>query len=82
MNIIGFLLIGFIAGWLSGLLIKGRGFGCIGNILIGVVGALIGGLVFDQLNLEFVGFFGSLLTALVGALLLVFGVRLVARLLP
>jgi uncharacterized membrane protein YeaQ/YmgE (transglycosylase-associated protein family) len=82
MNIIGFLIIGLIAGWLAGLLVKGEGYGFIGNILLGAIGGLIGGVVFDQLGFEFVGFLGSLLTALAGALILVFTVRLITKLLP
>ncbi len=43
MGLLTWILVGIIAGWLAGLVMKGRGFGCFGNIVIGVVGALVGG---------------------------------------
>lgn len=46
MNFVWFILIGAAAGWLAGQLTKGRGFGIIGNILVGIVGGVIGGWVF------------------------------------
>jgi len=50
MNFILFLIIGALAGWLAGQIMKGRGFGVIGNILVGVVGAFIGGFLFRVLG--------------------------------
>ncbi|HZA21511.1 MAG TPA: GlsB/YeaQ/YmgE family stress response membrane protein [Dehalococcoidia bacterium] len=79
LNPIWFLLIGLVAGWLAGLLMRGRGFGCIGNILIGAIGGLIGGLLFDIFDVAFAGILGSLLTALVGAITLLFVVGLLRR---
>ena len=81
MNFIAFLFVGFLAGWIAGLLVKGRGFGCIGNVLIGAIGGLIGGFVFQLAGLEYGGFIGSLLTAVIGALILVFVVALISRVL-
>ncbi len=43
MGLLTWILVGIIAGWLSGLVMKGRGFGCFGNIVIGVIGAMVGG---------------------------------------
>ena len=51
MNIILFLLIGLVAGWLAGKIMKGKGFGLVGNLVVGVVGAFIGGFVFNALDL-------------------------------
>ncbi|MEX2599965.1 MAG: GlsB/YeaQ/YmgE family stress response membrane protein [Dehalococcoidia bacterium] len=79
MTFIGYILIGLVAGWLAGLLMRGRGFGCIGNVLVGVVGAMIGGSLFRALGLSFGGLTGSLLTALVGAVLLLFVVGLLSK---
>jgi uncharacterized membrane protein YeaQ/YmgE (transglycosylase-associated protein family) len=62
-----FIAIGAIAGWLAGILMKGRGFGLLGNIIIGIVGAIAGGLLFGLL-----GLIGSIVTAIVGAALLLF----------
>jgi uncharacterized membrane protein YeaQ/YmgE (transglycosylase-associated protein family) len=71
-SLAGFIIIGFLAGWIAGLVMKGRGFGCIGNILIGGIGGLIGGFLFRLIgvNLGTAGFIGSLFTALVGAIIL------------
>jgi uncharacterized membrane protein YeaQ/YmgE (transglycosylase-associated protein family) len=72
LNPILFILIGLTAGWLAGLLMRGRGFGCLGNVLIGAIGGLIGGVLFNLFGIAFAGLLGSLLTALVGAMALLF----------
>jgi len=77
-SIIGWILIGLLAGWLTGKITRGRGFGCFGNVILGLVGAVIGGWVFSRLGIEFLGFFGSLAAATVGAVLLVSVARLFA----
>lgn len=78
MSIIGFLLIGLAAGWLAGKLVKGRGFGLIGDLVVGVLGALIGGFVFGHLGVRSGGIIGSLAAATVGALILLFLLKLIA----
>lgn len=70
MDFIWFILIGALAGWLAGKITKGKGFGILGNILLGVVGAVLGGFLFSLLGLSSHGFIGSLVTALAGALVL------------
>ena len=75
MHIVWFLLIGLIAGWLAGKLTKGRGFGVIGDIVIGVIGAFIGGFLFRMLGLSAGGMIGSIVVATVGAIVLVYVVR-------
>ncbi|MBW4934773.1 GlsB/YeaQ/YmgE family stress response membrane protein [Marinobacter sp. F4206] len=70
MNLILFLIIGGVAGWLAGLIMKGRGFGVLANIGIGIVGSFIGGFVFRLLGLMAQGAVGELVTATVGAVLL------------
>lgn len=77
--ILWFLLIGLIAGWLAGVIMKGSGYGVIGDIIIGILGALIGGHVLGWLGVATHGLIGSLLTALLGAILLIFIVRLIKR---
>jgi uncharacterized membrane protein YeaQ/YmgE (transglycosylase-associated protein family) len=62
--------VGLIAGWLTGKLTHGRGFGCLGDLFIGLVGAVVGGWIFVRLGVHFYGFFGSLAAATVGAVLL------------
>ncbi len=78
-TILIFLLIGLIAGWLAGLITRGHGFGLLGNIIIGGVGALIGGFVFPLVGLEASGFIGQTLFALGGAVLLLIVITLIRR---
>lgn len=78
-SLLVFLLIGAIAGWLAGLLIKGGGYGLPGNIVIGIVGAVIGGNIFNALGIAAGGLLGAILTATVGAAVLLFIVRLIKR---
>ncbi len=65
-----FLLIGGIAGWLAGRIMKGGGFGVLGNIVVGIVGSVIGGFTFGLFGLESGSFLGSIVTATVGAVIL------------
>lgn len=75
-----FLAIGAVAGWLAGTLMKGGGFGLLGNIVVGVVGAIIGGYVFDLLGISLgAGLVGSIITATAGAALLLFVVGLIKK---
>ena len=60
MNLILFLIIGGVAGWLAGLIMKGRGFGILANIGIGIVGSFLGGFVFRLLGLAAQGAVGEL----------------------
>jgi uncharacterized membrane protein YeaQ/YmgE (transglycosylase-associated protein family) len=71
-------IVGLIAGWLTGKLTRGRGFGCIADVLIGLVGAFIGGWLFTKLGINFYGIIGSIAAATVGAVLLVSVARLLA----
>jgi len=82
MDLIGlliFLLIGAVAGWLAGLIMKGGGFGVLGNILVGIVGAFIGGFVFRIAGIAAGGLIGSIVTATVGAVLLLAAVRIIKK---
>jgi uncharacterized membrane protein YeaQ/YmgE (transglycosylase-associated protein family) len=68
-----FLLIGAVAGWLAGQLMKRGGFGALGNIVVGCMGAVLGGFLFDLLGVSVKGGFAdSLLTAMFGAIVLLF----------
>ncbi len=73
------LIIGAIAGWLAGVLMKGGGFGLIGDIVVGIVGAFVGGWLFGLLGWSLAGVVGSIVTATVGAMVLLFLIRLVKR---
>jgi uncharacterized membrane protein YeaQ/YmgE (transglycosylase-associated protein family) len=70
-SMLGWLLMGALAGWLSGELVRGKGFGCLGNILLGLIGAVVGGWLFEQLHITAFGFIGGLAAATVGAVLIV-----------
>ena len=79
MNIIIWLIIGALAGWLAGVLVKGGGFGVLWNIGIGIIGSFIGGWVFGLLGIAALGAVGSFVAAVVGAVILLFIVRLIKR---
>jgi uncharacterized membrane protein YeaQ/YmgE (transglycosylase-associated protein family) len=78
-HILWFLLIGLVAGWLAGLIVKGRGFGWLANMIVGVIGALIGGFVFGQLGVSTGGTLGELLSATVGAIILLFLLKVLKK---
>jgi uncharacterized membrane protein YeaQ/YmgE (transglycosylase-associated protein family) len=73
---IGTLIFGMIAGWLTGVLTRGRGYGCIVDIILGLIGAFIGRWIFLKLGIVVLGFIGNLAAAVVGAVVLVAIVRL------
>ncbi|HEX7907184.1 MAG TPA: GlsB/YeaQ/YmgE family stress response membrane protein [Paraburkholderia sp.] len=79
-GIIAWLIIGAIAGWLAGVLVKGGGFGLIVDIIVGIVGAFIGGWLAGVLHISLGGgWIGSIITAVIGAVILLFVIRLVRR---
>ena len=78
MAFVWFILIGLVAGWLAGKLVKGGGFGVLGNIIVGVLGALLGGFLFGSLNAGG-GLLGSILVATAGAVILLLLARVVKR---
>ena len=78
-SLLMFLAIGALAGWLAGTLMKGGGFGLLGNIVVGVIGAVIGGMLFSFLGITTRGLIGSIITATVGAMVLLYVVRLIKR---
>lgn len=79
MGIIAYLIIGALAGWLAGNFMKGKGFGLIGNIIVGIVGSVIGGFLFTLIGLGAAGFIGSLVTATVGAVVLLYIIGLIKK---
>lgn len=68
---IWFLFIGGIVGWLAGVIVKGRGFGILGDIIVGVVGAVFGGWLSSVTGLYAYGSFAGFITALIGAVVVV-----------
>jgi uncharacterized membrane protein YeaQ/YmgE (transglycosylase-associated protein family) len=77
MAFVWFVLIGIAAGWLAGQIMKGGGSGLVVNLIVGVVGAILGGFVFALLGLSAYGLLGRLVVATVGAVLLLYLLRLV-----
>lgn len=77
-SILGWIVIGILAGWLTGKLTRGSGFGLFANLFLGLIGAVIGGWIFSSLGIAAYGFVGSLAAATVGAVVLVSVARLFA----
>ena len=75
-----FIIVGAIAGWLAGLIVKGFGFGLIGNIVLGIVGAFFAGCLFPTLGISLGGgIVGSIIAAAIGAIIILLLVRLIKR---
>jgi uncharacterized membrane protein YeaQ/YmgE (transglycosylase-associated protein family) len=79
MDLIGFLLIGLIAGWIATHFMRGSDMGLAGNLVVGVVGSLVGGFLFRLLGFAAVGLIGKLITATVGAMVLLYVVRVLKQ---
>jgi uncharacterized membrane protein YeaQ/YmgE (transglycosylase-associated protein family) len=79
MSILMFLLIGAVAGWAAGQIMQGGGFGVVGNIVVGIVGAVLGGLMLDVLGFHAGGFLARLITAVLGAVVLLYLVKLLRK---
>ena len=80
-SLIIFLLVGAIAGWLAGKIVRGFGFGLIGNIIVGIIGAFIAGWLLPRLGFHLAaGFPGAILHATIGAILLLVVIGVVRRL--
>jgi uncharacterized membrane protein YeaQ/YmgE (transglycosylase-associated protein family) len=76
-DLLWFIVVGLVAGWLAGQLMKGGGYGLIGNLVVGVLGAVLGGLLLGSGGALGGGLLGSIVVATLGAILLLFAVRLV-----
>ncbi|KFL36162.1 GlsB/YeaQ/YmgE family stress response membrane protein [Arenimonas donghaensis] len=79
MNLLIFLIIGALAGWLAGLVMKGRGFGVLINMVVGVLGAFFGGWLLPKLGVSFGGDIGVFITAFIGAVLLLAIIGLIKK---
>jgi uncharacterized membrane protein YeaQ/YmgE (transglycosylase-associated protein family) len=77
-GVIAWLVVGLIAGWLAGLMMKGSGYGILGDIVVGLIGSFVGGLLVSFFAEGAAGFWGSILVALVGACVLIFVVRAIS----
>ena len=74
------IIVGAIAGWLAGMVVKGGGFGLIGDIVVGIVGAIIAGWLLPQLGIVIgSGFVAAIIDAFIGAVILLIILRLIKR---
>ncbi len=79
-SVLIWLVIGAVAGWLAGIIVKGYGFGLVGNAVIGVLGAVVGGWVFRALGIGTpIGLVGDIVGATIGAVLLLVLIKVVRR---
>ena len=79
MQFLIWIISGILAGWLAGLFIKGRGFGLIGDLVIGLLGGFIGGWLAGLFGLQAVSWLGNIITAALGGVVLVVIVRVLRR---
>jgi uncharacterized membrane protein YeaQ/YmgE (transglycosylase-associated protein family) len=77
-GIIAWLFVGLIAGWLAGLMMKGGGYGVMGDIIVGLIGSFLGGFLLSFFVEGATGFAGSILVAFIGACALIFLVRAIS----
>jgi uncharacterized membrane protein YeaQ/YmgE (transglycosylase-associated protein family) len=80
-SIIIIIVVGLVAGWLAGQIVKGGGFGLIGDIIVGVIGAFIGAWLWGLLKLPLIGpwWLSDIIVATVGACILLLIIRLIKR---
>ncbi len=77
--IIIWCIVGGVAGWLAGQIVKGHGFGLVGNIVVGIVGAFLAGWLLPSLGLGLSGIAGAIIYAAIGAIILLFLIGLFKR---
>lgn len=70
-GIIAWLVVGLIAGWLAARVMKGGGYGMVGDMIVGLIGAVVGGLMFGLIVTGEAGFWSSLVVAILGACILI-----------
>src|SRR6476619_1241926 len=79
-SLLAWLIVGAIAGWLAGLIVKGYGFGLIGNIVVGIVGAVIAGWLFPKIGISLgAGMIAAIINAVIGAVVLLVIIGLICR---
>jgi uncharacterized membrane protein YeaQ/YmgE (transglycosylase-associated protein family) len=79
-GIIAWLIIGAVAGWLAGLIVRGGGYGIIGDIVVGIIGSVLFGWLFGASGMMVgSGMIGSIVAAVIGAVILIFALRLISR---
>jgi uncharacterized membrane protein YeaQ/YmgE (transglycosylase-associated protein family) len=79
MNILLWIISGIIAGWLTGLIMKGGGYGVVGDLIVGLIGGLIGGFLAGMFGVEPTSWVGQIVMAVVGGVVLVALLRMFNR---
>jgi len=79
MDVVWFIVIGIVAGWLAGQIMGAGGYGLLGDLILGIIGAVVGGYLFGLMGIAAGGLIGSLITATVGAIVLIALLRLIKR---
>jgi len=77
MHLLWIILVGFVAGWIVGHLTRGRGFGLLGDIIVGILGSWVGSFIFGLTGIAAYNTIGSILMSVVGALALLFLISLI-----
>ena len=79
-SVIAWLIVGAIAGWLAGLIVKGGGFGLLGNIVIGIIGAVVAGWLLPQLGVNLgTGIVRAIINAAIGGIIVLVIIALIRR---
>jgi len=78
-KLIIFLVIGIFAGWAAGRLMKGSGFGAVGNLIVGIMGALLGGFLFRLIGISYHGLLGEVIISVAGAIIFVILIGFIKR---
>lgn len=74
-----FLIVGLVSGWLAGVVSKGGGFGLWGDLVTGIIGAFVGGFLFNMLGISAYGVIGSIVVSTIGAVVFLWVVRMFTR---
>jgi uncharacterized membrane protein YeaQ/YmgE (transglycosylase-associated protein family) len=75
MDLLYYIVIGLIAGWLAGRILKERSMGLLGNLVIGVIGAVLGAYIFEFFGISSGGLIGTLISAVIGAVILLYVIQ-------
>jgi uncharacterized membrane protein YeaQ/YmgE (transglycosylase-associated protein family) len=73
------IVIGILAGWIAGKIMRGKGFGLLGDLIVGVIGSLLGGFIFGLIGLGAYGLIGRLVVAIAGAVILLWLIRFIKK---
>jgi uncharacterized membrane protein YeaQ/YmgE (transglycosylase-associated protein family) len=73
------IIIGILAGWIAGKIMRGKGFGLLGDLIVGVIGSLLGGFIFGLIGLGAYGLIGRLVIAVAGAVILLWLIRFIKK---